>query len=165
MEDHSAANRASAEELEARARAASAAGDAGLALQLVLRALRLCDSESGRILKADLEKDVEAAQAVRRVLSAPPSAHYSVMNLRPGCSAAELKKQYKVLSLELHPDRNHTEGAEDAFKRLSGAFEALSKRVGEPQHNPNGSTRGTASRVSEHGLARDRCEARPYPSK
>ena len=111
----------------------------------MLRALRLCDSESGRILKADLEKDVEAAQAVRRVLSAPPSAHYSVMNLRPGCSAAELKKQYKVLSLELHPDRNHTDGAEDAFKRLSGAFEALSKRVGEPQHYPNGSTRGTAS--------------------
>ena len=60
-----------------------------------------------------------------------------VMNLRPGCTAAELKKQYKLLSLELHPDRNHAKGAEEAFKRLinSKATMALPKQLFPPRQH------------------------------
>lgn len=54
--------------------------------------------------------------------------HYEVMQLSMSCKADEIKKQYKVLALQYHPDRNHgnEEEATFKFKQLSAAYAVLS---------------------------------------
>ena len=127
----STANRDSAEELAQRAQGRFDAADDAAALRLLQKALRLCEGlESAKRLQAHIAKwgaGSTSAKAVDRV-NAPAlkDAHYAVMQLSPRATAAEVKKAYKQLSLELHPDRNHARGAEDAFKRLSEAFNVLS---------------------------------------
>ena len=54
--------------------------------------------------------------------------HYEVMQLEFNCKTEEIKKQYKVLALKYHPDRNHgdEENATRKFKQLSAAYAVLS---------------------------------------
>lgn len=53
--------------------------------------------------------------------------HYEVMQLPLTCKADEIKKQYRVLALKYHPDRNHgnEEEATLKFKQLSAAYAVL----------------------------------------
>lgn len=53
--------------------------------------------------------------------------HYEVMELEMTCKADEIKKQYRVLALRYHPDRNHgnEEEATLKFKQLSAAYAVL----------------------------------------
>jgi DnaJ homolog subfamily A member 5 len=63
----------------------------------------------------------------------PPSrhkmrCHYDVLEVSRDATAAELKKAYRKLALEWHPDKNahrHDE-AEARFKEVRGAYETLS---------------------------------------
>lgn len=54
--------------------------------------------------------------------------HYEVMQLELTCKQDEIKKQYKVLALRYHPDRNHgnEEEATLKFKQLAAAYAVLS---------------------------------------
>lgn len=54
--------------------------------------------------------------------------HYEVMQLERTCKPDEIKKQYKVLALRYHPDRNHgnEEEATLKFKQLAAAYAVLS---------------------------------------
>jgi curved DNA-binding protein CbpA len=54
--------------------------------------------------------------------------HYDVMEVDMTCTIDEIKKQYKKLALQWHPDRNHgqEELATKNFKDLSGAYAVLS---------------------------------------
>lgn len=53
---------------------------------------------------------------------------FKVLGLDPGASEADIKKAYKKLAMEHHPDRcPDDEGAEDRFKEISGAYEMLKK--------------------------------------
>jgi DnaJ family protein A protein 5 len=54
--------------------------------------------------------------------------HYEVMQLEKSSKADEIKKQYKVLALRFHPDRNHgnEEEATLKFKQLAAAYAVLS---------------------------------------
>uniref|UniRef100_A0A3P8SHD8 Translocation protein SEC63 homolog n=1 Tax=Amphiprion percula TaxID=161767 RepID=A0A3P8SHD8_AMPPE len=47
---------------------------------------------------------------------------YEVLNLDPGASLSEIKKQYRVLSLKFHPDKG---GDEATFMRIAKAYAAL----------------------------------------
>ena len=53
--------------------------------------------------------------------------HYEVMQLEMNCKAEEIKKQYKVLALKYHPDRNHgkEEEATVKFKQVAAAYAVL----------------------------------------
>ncbi len=53
------------------------------------------------------------------------SDYYSLLGLSKGASAAEIKKAYRKLALEWHPDRNKAEGAEKKFKEINQAYETL----------------------------------------
>jgi curved DNA-binding protein CbpA len=152
----SEANRASAEELVVKANACHDAGDEAAARKLVEKSLRMCETPSGRKLKNHLDKfgsGSDAAAAVRRVLNAPVHAHYVVMGVQPGCSDGQVKKAYKSLSLELHPDRNHAKGAEEAFKRLAESFAVLG----------NATERGRYDRTNGHS-AQSKQQANPRGS-
>ncbi|MFS8014546.1 putative DnaJ domain, Chaperone J-domain superfamily [Helianthus anomalus] len=51
---------------------------------------------------------------------------YSVFGLTPSADRSVLKKQYKKLAVLLHPDKNKTVGADEAFKLVSEAWSVLS---------------------------------------
>ncbi|KAM0014569.1 putative DnaJ domain, Chaperone J-domain superfamily [Helianthus debilis subsp. tardiflorus] len=51
---------------------------------------------------------------------------YSVSELTPSADRSVLKKQYKNMAVLLHPDKNKTFGADEAFKRVSEAWSVLS---------------------------------------
>jgi len=53
--------------------------------------------------------------------------YYEVLGLDRSCSGAEVKKAYRRLAMQYHPDRNpHDHDAEEKFKEASEAYEVLS---------------------------------------
>lgn len=72
---------------------------------------------------------VEQKAAVLRVKHCSPTAFYDILGLeavRSTASDSDIKKAYRKLSLLTHPDKNGYEGADDAFKMVSRAFQVLS---------------------------------------
>ncbi|XP_060093810.1 translocation protein SEC63 homolog [Heteronotia binoei] len=64
---------------------------------------------------------------------------YEVLNLDPGATVSEIKKQYRLLSLKYHPDKG---GDEVMFMRIAKAYAALtdeeSRKNWEEFGNPDG---------------------------
>jgi molecular chaperone DnaJ len=52
--------------------------------------------------------------------------YYEILGVKKGASAEELKKAYRKLALEWHPDRNKSAEAETKFKEINEAYEVLS---------------------------------------
>lgn len=52
--------------------------------------------------------------------------YYEVLGVSKGASSEELKKAYRKLALEWHPDRNKSSNAHDKFKEINEAYEVLS---------------------------------------
>lgn len=72
---------------------------------------------------------VEQKAAVIRIKSCAPTAYYKILGLeevKASCSDSDIKKAYRKLSLLTHPDKNGYDGADDAFKLVSKAFQVLS---------------------------------------
>eukprot|EP00035_Acanthoeca_spectabilis_P014778 m.288599 g.288599 ORF g.288599 m.288599 type:complete len:167 (+) comp16220_c0_seq61:55-555(+) len=52
--------------------------------------------------------------------------HYAVLGLLQTCTAEELRERFKVLSLQLHPDKQHPSAATSAGNPVAGDAEATS---------------------------------------
>ncbi len=52
--------------------------------------------------------------------------YYQVLGVTKSASADEIKKAYRKLALEYHPDRNKTKEANNKFKEVTKAYEVLS---------------------------------------
>lgn len=53
--------------------------------------------------------------------------YYEILGVNKTCSAEELKKSYRKLAMQYHPDRNPDDkDAEEKFKQINGAHETLS---------------------------------------
>ena len=48
--------------------------------------------------------------------------YYEILGVNKEATEAELKKQYKKLALQFHPDKNRAPGASEAFKGLCNAL-------------------------------------------
>jgi len=61
---------------------------------------------------------------------------FKILGLNPGASEEEIKKAYKKLALEHHPDRHpEDKNAEEKFKEISGAYEALKNNNWQQHQN------------------------------
>ena len=52
--------------------------------------------------------------------------YYELFGVQKSATEPEIKKAYRKLALQLHPDKNTAPGAEDAFKKVNKAWDVLS---------------------------------------
>ena len=52
--------------------------------------------------------------------------YYDVLGIDRGASDEDIKRAFRKLALEYHPDRNKKAGAEDRFKEINEAYQILS---------------------------------------
>lgn len=50
---------------------------------------------------------------------------YEVIGVEPGASSSDIRKAYRKLSLQLHPDKNKEPDAAEKFRQLVGVYEVL----------------------------------------
>jgi len=51
--------------------------------------------------------------------------YYNVLGVPPDVSPEEIKKAFRKMAFECHPDRNHHDGAAEKFKEINEAYEVL----------------------------------------
>jgi hypothetical protein len=66
-------------------------------------------------------------EEVKRVLAC--KTHYDVLQLKPGCGSAALKKRYREMAVRLHPDKCKADEASAAFQRAHTAYQELLRVV------------------------------------
>lgn len=59
--------------------------------------------------------------------------YYEVLGIKPGASQEEIKKAWKKMALEWHPDRNKSSEAEVKIKEINEAYEILSGKKEKPR--------------------------------
>lgn len=72
-----------------------------------------------------LDKDYTSTQLemVQRIKKCKD--YYEVLCISKDCTDSEIKKAYKKLALQLHPDKNRAPGAVEAFKAVGNAVAVL----------------------------------------
>lgn len=64
--------------------------------------------------------------------------YYDILGVSKNASEAEIKKAYRKLALEYHPDRNKTKEAEEKFKEVSRAYEVIGDASKRKQYDQFG---------------------------
>ena len=103
------------------------------------------DDEGMESEEDDVAYTEQQAAAVRKIIACKD--YYEVLGVSKDATETDLKKAYRRLALQFHPDKNQAPGADDAFKSVSNAFTVLSdpekrRRYDQfghedPQHSPS----------------------------
>jgi curved DNA-binding protein CbpA len=83
--------------------------------------------------------------------------YYDILGVEPGAGEAEIKTAYRRLARKYHPDVSKEPGAEERFKAVNEAYEALrdpEKRAAYDQLRARGSRTVSTSRRSSPAAAR-----------
>lgn len=64
--------------------------------------------------------------------------YYQILGVSKSASQDEIKKAYRKLALQYHPDKNKTKEAEDKFKEINHAYEILSNPQKRQQYDQFG---------------------------
>lgn len=64
--------------------------------------------------------------------------YYQILGVTKGASDAEIKKAYRKLALEYHPDRNKSKEADAKFKEINKAYEVLGDSQKKAQYDQFG---------------------------
>jgi len=66
--------------------------------------------------------------------------YYKILGVTKGATESELKKAYRKKLLAVHPDKNVAPGAEEAFKKITAAWETLSEPAKRTRYDTYGIT-------------------------
>jgi molecular chaperone DnaJ len=95
--------------------------------------------------------------------------YYEILGQRKGASAEDLKKSYRKLAMQYHPDRNPGDAeAEKKFKEISEAYDILKDdqkraaydRYGHSAFEFGGAGAGRGARLGGGGALRGSCAGR-----
>ncbi|XP_026745727.1 dnaJ homolog subfamily B member 12 isoform X2 [Trichoplusia ni] len=78
----------------------------------------------------------EQQEAVRRVNKCKD--FYEILGVSKDATDSDVKKAYKKLALQLHPDKNHAPGAAEAFKAIGNAAAILTDAEKRKQYDLRG---------------------------
>jgi molecular chaperone DnaJ len=85
----------------------------------------------------------------------PPRDYYAILGVARNASPDEVKKAYRRLARELHPDINPSEEAQERFKDVTAAYEVLSdpqkRQIADLGGDPLSSTGGGAPGAGPFG--------------
>lgn len=70
------------------------------------------------------------------------SDHYEVLGISKNASTEEIKKAYRKLARELHPDVNDSQEAQEKFKLVTHAYEVLGDDQARRRYDMGGETQG-----------------------
>jgi curved DNA-binding protein CbpA len=60
---------------------------------------------------------------------------YKVLELEPGAAYETIRRQYKMLALKYHPDKNKADGAVDKYREIKEAHDVLCSHNQDPVSN------------------------------
>ena len=66
------------------------------------------------------KEQVKAVKEIRKCKD-----YYEILGVTKEATEIEIKKQYRKLALQFHPDKNKAPGASEAFKAIGNAFAVL----------------------------------------
>ena len=97
----------------------------------------------------------EQAETVERVIQASKSgkgSHYRVLNVFNRASHDDIKKSYRKIALQIHPDKNFYPMAAEAFKVLGSSYDVLKSESKRTRYDrrTNPSTSSNSSSRSGH---------------
>lgn len=91
----------------------------------------------------------------------PRSKYYKILNLEPGANEKQIRKQYRLLALKVHPDQNNSPEAEEQFIRLTEAHDILlGKKKAPNQHSSSPTTRTNTSSEEEKERRKEEAKKR-----
>lgn len=76
-------------------------------------------------LTSRLPRDYHKRISGARYKLATRKDYYELLGVHRDASQDEIKKAFRKLAFECHPDRNHLDGAADKFKEINEAYEVL----------------------------------------
>lgn len=68
--------------------------------------------------------------------------YYEILGVEKTASDSEIKKAFRKLALQYHPDKNKDEGAEEQFKKIAEAYEVLSDETTRKKYDQFGHSAG-----------------------
>ena len=81
--------------------------------------------------------------------------YYKILGVSKNASQEEIKKAYRKLALQYHPDKNKgNKSAEEKFKKINEAYAVLSDKEKRQQYDQFGST-GFHQRFSREDIFRN----------
>eukprot|EP00262_Sarcandra_glabra_P019463 TRINITY_DN7344_c0_g1_i2.p1 TRINITY_DN7344_c0_g1~~TRINITY_DN7344_c0_g1_i2.p1 ORF type:complete len:367 (-),score=49.77 TRINITY_DN7344_c0_g1_i2:263-1363(-) len=91
-------------------------------------------SSSSSASKSYTEEQITIVRQIKK-----QKDYYEILGLEKACSVEDVRKAYRKLSLKVHPDKNKAPGSEEAFKKVSKAFQCLSSEESRKQYDLVGS--------------------------
>ncbi|KAJ9090309.1 Chaperone protein dnaJ [Entomophthora muscae] len=79
-------------------------------------------TDSGSASRTYTQQQVEAVKKIKT----NAGDFYGILDIQKTATEGEIKKSYRKLALQFHPDKNSAPGADEAFKLVSKAFAILS---------------------------------------
>ncbi|KAL3994197.1 Cleavage inducing molecular chaperone family protein [Acanthocheilonema viteae] len=76
-------------------------------------------------MNENIQLPITGEEAMERILKCRGRDAYMILGLRADCKDDDIKRYYKKQAVLVHPDKNRLSGADEAFKILSKAFDAI----------------------------------------
>ncbi|XP_071508928.1 dnaJ homolog subfamily B member 12-like [Diadema antillarum] len=107
-------------------------------------------ASGGTSSNGDAHKDYTPEQqaAVRKIQQC--KNFYEILGVTKDCSEADVKKAYKKLALQFHPDKNKAPGSEEAFKAIGKAFAVLSDKEKRKKYDMYGDESQNERQMNRH---------------